>query len=128
MAPSHLDAVGHVNPEISAIDTAEKCKVEPNEKTRNTEVVELQDVRQKSMVMGDFAHSFSGAFSKQRFRQYAAVMVKFGKFMGPGAIVSVAYIDPDNYQTSVSSGVAFEYKLLFMVLISNLIAVFLQVS
>jgi metal iron transporter len=55
------------------------------------------------------------------------VLVKFGKFTGPGAIISVAYVDPDNFQTAVSSGVEFEYKLLFMVLVSNLIAIYLQV-
>jgi metal iron transporter len=55
-------------------------------------------------------------------------MVKFGKFMGPGTIISVAYIDPDNYQTAVSAGAEFQYKLLFMILLSNLIAIYLQVS
>ena len=53
---------------------------------------------------------------------------KFVSFLGPGAIVSVAYIDPDNYQTAISSGASFQYKLLFMVLISNLIAIYLQVQ
>lgn len=48
-------------------------------------------------------------------------------FLGPGAIISVAYVDPDNYQTAISSGASFEYKLLFMVLVSNIIAVYLQV-
>lgn len=48
-------------------------------------------------------------------------------FLGPGAIISVAYVDPDNYQTAISSGASFQYKLLFMVLVSNIIAVYLQV-
>ena len=52
---------------------------------------------------------------------------KFFKFLGPGAIVSVAYVDPDNYQSAISSGASFQYKLLFMVLVSNLVAIFLQV-
>ncbi|KAH8786113.1 NRAMP family [Hyaloscypha finlandica] len=55
-------------------------------------------------------------------------MVKFGKFVGPGTIITVAYIDPDNFQTAASSGAQFKYKLLFMVLISNLIAIYLQAS
>jgi len=45
-----------------------------------------------------------------------------------GTIITVAYIDPDNYQTDVSSGAQFEYKLLFMMLVSNIIAIYLQVS
>jgi hypothetical protein len=52
---------------------------------------------------------------------------KLASFLGPGAIVSVAYIDPDNYQTAISSGASFQYKLLFMILVSNIIAIYLQV-
>lgn len=52
---------------------------------------------------------------------------KFVGFLGPGAVISVAYVDPDNYQTAISSGASFEYKLLFMVLVSNIIAIYLQV-
>ncbi|KAH8817044.1 natural resistance-associated macrophage protein-domain-containing protein [Xylogone sp. PMI_703] len=55
------------------------------------------------------------------------VLIKFAKFTGPGAIISVAYVDPDNFQTAVSSGVEFGYKPLFMVLIANLISIYLQV-
>jgi len=51
----------------------------------------------------------------------------FFKFLGPGAIISVAYVDPDNYQTAIASGAEFQYKLLFMVLVSNLIAIYIQV-
>ncbi|KAK3397002.1 natural resistance-associated macrophage protein-domain-containing protein [Sordaria brevicollis] len=51
---------------------------------------------------------------------------KFLKFLGPGAVISVAYVDPDNYQTAISAGAEFQYKLLFMVLVSNLIAIYIQ--
>ena len=76
----------------------------------------------------DFLDSTRRLFTKQGFLQACAVLVKFGKFMGPGSIIAVAYIDPDNFQTAVSSGAEFKYKLLFMVLVSNLIAIYLQVS
>jgi hypothetical protein len=56
------------------------------------------------------------------------VFVKFIRFVGPGAIIAVPFIDPDNYQTSIEAGQNFQYKLLFMVLISNIIAIYLQVS
>ncbi|KAK3371460.1 natural resistance-associated macrophage protein-domain-containing protein [Lasiosphaeria ovina] len=51
---------------------------------------------------------------------------KFFKFLGPGAIISVAYVDPDNYQTAISSGASFQFKLLFMVLFSNIIGIYIQ--
>jgi metal iron transporter len=56
------------------------------------------------------------------------VFWKFLRFMGPGAIISVAYIDPDNYQTNLEAGQDFQYKLLFMILVSNIVAIYLQVS
>jgi metal iron transporter len=38
----------------------------------------------------------------------------------------VAYIDPGNYSTDVAAGATYRFKLLFVVFISNVIAVFLQ--
>jgi len=57
-----------------------------------------------------------------------SVMWKLAKFYGPGAIISVAYIDPDNYQTAIVAGALFQFKLLFMILLANIIAIYLQVS
>ncbi|CAD6442065.1 1eda123d-e63a-4fd1-8a5f-5a04cbdb2bec [Sclerotinia trifoliorum] len=59
-------------------------------------------------------------------RQVAGLLWKFAKFTGPGAIISVAYIDPDNYQSDLTAGAKFEYKLLCAVVFSNLAAIFLQ--
>ncbi|SCU96909.1 LAME_0F17854g1_1 [Lachancea meyersii CBS 8951] len=54
------------------------------------------------------------------------VLGKFARFIGPGILISVAYMDPGNYSTSVSGGAQFQYQLLFVVLISNIFAVVLQ--
>lgn len=54
------------------------------------------------------------------------VLRKFLGFIGPGFMVAVAYIDPGNYSTDVASGVATEFKLLFIVLMSNIFAIVLQ--
>ncbi|THV43674.1 hypothetical protein BGAL_1180g00010 [Botrytis galanthina] len=54
------------------------------------------------------------------------VMVKFAKFVGPGFMVAVAYIDPGNYATDVAAGATYRFKLLFIVLMSNIFAIFLQ--
>ena len=48
------------------------------------------------------------------------------KFLGPAFIVSVAYIDPGNFATNISGGSAFNYALIWVILWSNLMAVFLQ--
>ena len=51
----------------------------------------------------------------------------FLKFMGPGAIISVAYIDPDNFQTNIAAGASFQYKQLFMLFLAMVVAIYLQV-
>jgi manganese transport protein len=47
-------------------------------------------------------------------------------FIGPAVIVSVAYIDPGNFATNISGGSNFNYSLLWVILWSNLMAIFLQ--
>lgn len=49
------------------------------------------------------------------------------KFIGPAFIVSVAYIDPGNFATNISGGSIFKYNLLWVILWSNLMAIFLQI-
>lgn len=47
-------------------------------------------------------------------------------FLGPGALVAVGYMDPGNWITSVVGGASYKYSLLFVILISSLIAMQLQ--
>jgi len=48
------------------------------------------------------------------------------RFLGPAFIVSVAYIDPGNFATNISGGSVFNYNLVWVILWSNIMAVFLQ--
>ena len=48
------------------------------------------------------------------------------KFLGPAFVVSVAYIDPGNFATNISGGSKFNYLLIWVILWSNLMAMFLQ--
>lgn len=54
------------------------------------------------------------------------ILTNYIRFIGPGLMVSVAYIDPGNYSTSVSAGASNQFSLLCIILISNFIAIFLQ--
>src|SRR6266480_1317590 len=47
-------------------------------------------------------------------------------FSGPGYLVAVGYMDPGNWATDLAGGSAFGYRLLSVVLISNLMAILLQ--
>ncbi|KAI0204572.1 natural resistance-associated macrophage protein [Astrocystis sublimbata] len=49
-----------------------------------------------------------------------------GQFVGPGFLVAVAYIDPGNYSTGISAGAWYRFRLLFVILLSNLFAILLQ--
>ncbi|MEO8590049.1 MAG: Nramp family divalent metal transporter [Flavobacteriales bacterium] len=47
-------------------------------------------------------------------------------FMGPAYLVSVGYMDPGNWATDIAGGSAYGYKLLWVLLMSNLMALLLQ--
>src|ERR1700687_5812319 len=47
-------------------------------------------------------------------------------FAGPGYLVAVGYMDPGNWATDIAGGAQFGYTLLSVVLLSNLMAMFLQ--
>ena len=64
--------------------------------------------------------------SSNLFLRIWRILAKFCKFIGPGFMISVAYIDPGNYSTDVAAGAATKYKLLFIVLLSNVFAIVLQ--
>ena len=64
--------------------------------------------------------------SRMALRRFGQILLKFSKFIGPGFMVSVAYIDPGNYATDVAAGASTRFKLLFIVLVSNLFAIVLQ--
>lgn len=59
-------------------------------------------------------------------RRLLKIAKKYLHFIGPGFLISVAYIDPGNYATDVAAGATYRFKLLFMILLSNLFAIFLQ--
>ncbi|MGN6604133.1 MAG: Nramp family divalent metal transporter [Ginsengibacter sp.] len=61
----------------------------------------------------------SVATEKKGWRQVMA-------FLGPAYLISVGYMDPGNWATDIAGGSAFGYKLIWVLLMSNLIAILLQ--
>lgn len=51
---------------------------------------------------------------------------RFLAFLGPGYLVAVGYMDPGNWATAVAGGSRFGYALLFVALLSNVMAIVLQ--
>lgn len=77
------------------------------------ERVQTMEVDIRRIITYDRSHFYS------RFMQLL-------KYLGPAFIVSVAYIDPGNFATNISGGSKFNYNLLWVILWSNLMAIFLQ--
>lgn len=50
----------------------------------------------------------------------------FALFAGPAVIASIAYMDPGNFATNIQAGSRYGYKLLWVVLMANLIAMLFQ--
>jgi manganese transport protein len=51
---------------------------------------------------------------------------RFLAFLGPGYMVAVGYMDPGNWATALAGGSKFGYALLFVALLSNIMAIILQ--
>ena len=51
---------------------------------------------------------------------------KFLTFAGPGFLVAVGYMDPGNWATDLAGGARFGYALLWVIMMSNLMAILLQ--
>ncbi|HEX4286696.1 MAG TPA: Nramp family divalent metal transporter [Terracidiphilus sp.] len=47
-------------------------------------------------------------------------------FLGPGFLIAVGYMDPGNWATDIAGGSRFGYTLLFVIMLSNLMAILLQ--
>ncbi len=57
----------------------------------------------------------------------SARLKRFMLYAGPGLLVAVGYMDPGNWATDIGAGSAFGYDLLFVIALSSLAAMLLQV-
>jgi manganese transport protein len=60
------------------------------------------------------------------FHAGASWLRKVWAFAGPGYLVAVGYMDPGNWATDIGGGSRFGYTLLSVIVLSNLMAMFLQ--
>src|ERR1700739_3472221 len=56
----------------------------------------------------------------------ASVLRKMLAFAGPGYLIAVGYMDPGNWATDIGGGSQFGYALLSVVILSSLMAIFVQ--
>ncbi len=58
--------------------------------------------------------------------QNTSIWKKVAAFFGPAYLISVGYMDPGNWATDLAGGSQFGYKLLWVLLMSNIMALLLQ--
>ena len=60
------------------------------------------------------------------FRTSASFLRKLLAFAGPGFLVAVGYMDPGNWATDLAGGSKYNFTLLSVIMLSNLMAILLQ--
>ncbi|CZR69083.1 related to manganese transport protein [Phialocephala subalpina] len=108
--------------EKSAITTPEAV-VEKSEKVQ-VNVDEIPDVEFEAPPSSP--KTLRDRFSKENLKQIRSILLRFLHFTGPGTLISVAYVDPDNFQTALDAGAQFQYKLLCIMLLGVFMAIYLQ--
>ena len=77
----------------------------------------LQPVTRPSLPESHSSVSVSGAIQPWR---------RLLSFIGPGFLTAVGYMDPGNWAIDLAAGSRYGYALLFVVMVSNLMAILLQ--
>jgi manganese transport protein len=88
------------------------------------EVAPSADVGWRGPLAGD--RSLGDVFRTVHVARDASPWRRFAAFLGPGYMVAVGYMDPGNWATSIAGGSKFGYTLLFVALLSNIMAIILQ--
>jgi len=85
----------------------------------------------KSELPGTFSGealrpSMPDIFSSVKVSQSPQLWRRLLGFIGPGFLISVGYMDPGNWATDLAAGSRYGYTLLFVIMLSNLMAILLQ--
>jgi manganese transport protein len=72
----------------------------------------------------------------EEFSRIRELFVRYGSwtvikralvFFGPAFVISVGYMDPGNWGTDIEGGARFGYRLLWVILLANMMAILLQI-
>ena len=80
----------------------------------------------QSVKTGKVGKSLDEVHSTVDTTKYSGFWKKLFAFIGPAYLVSVGYMDPGNWATDLAGGSQFGYSLLWVLLMSNLMALLLQ--
>ena len=82
--------------------------------------------RELAALSESFASSMPEIFSSVRVSRSPHLWRRVLGFLGPGFLIAVGYMDPGNWATDLAAGSRYGYTLLFVVMLSNLMAILLQ--
>ncbi|KAI0763666.1 natural resistance-associated macrophage protein [Irpex lacteus] len=85
------------------------------------------DVIRGGVVPGKPTRGIKGGLGSRLRASFKSVVNHAVKHTGVGIVCAVAYFDPGNWGVDLQAGSEFGYKLLFVVLLSGIFAVFLQI-
>src|ERR1700759_3720280 len=71
---------------------------------------------------GDSLPAVHGSLATSHVRPWRRLLA----FAGPAYLVSVGYMDPGNWATDLEGGARFGYRLLWVLVLSNAMAILLQ--
>jgi manganese transport protein len=72
------------------------------------------------------SRSLGAAYGSVHVPRTGAVFRRFLSFAGPGYLVATGYMDPGNWATALAGGASFGMALLFVAVLSSLMAIVLQ--
>jgi len=59
-------------------------------------------------------------------KKWQSLFREFLKFLGPGFLVTIGFIDPGNWATNIAGGADFRYSLLWVITLSTLMLILIQ--
>jgi len=87
---------------------------------------ELMDHAKTDIAAASDARTVQNALNVLGHKQKKNLFARLFPFLGPAFIASVAYVDPGNFATNIQGGAQFGYLLIWVIVVSNLMAMLVQ--
>src|SRR5581483_592299 len=91
-----------------------------------SDTAELPQQNEPEQAAGPLLPSLPEVYRSVPIAGGASLLRKLLAFAGPGYLVAVGYMDPGNWATDIGGGSQFGYSLLSVVILSSLLAIFVQ--
>ena len=86
----------------------------------------MSDVRTDNLPKPSDARTVQNALDVLGSAKKKNLLARMFPFMGPAFIASIAYVDPGNFATNIQGGSQFGYLLIWVIVVSNLMAMLIQ--